>query len=249
MRQTFIILLSSVILSSCAVQREQRMFLPSENEQLLSASELLDNRRSFTIEAFDILEVKVANKNGEILIDPEFQMVSGAKPGDVSNNIDYKVSESGIINMPMINEIKVLGLTVEEAEEIIFKEFEAKYDQPFIQVRIMNKRAVLLRPGSSQVVQLIDEKFTLAELLASSINTELEKANAIRLIRDKKTYFIDLSSTSGAEYASINILPNDIIYLEPVIPTTGEKLRNITPLVGILSGLATITALIFSTTR
>jgi polysaccharide export outer membrane protein len=76
--------------------------------------------KNYTIQKYDYLEVDVFTNNGEKIIDPEFRAVSGQNTQTVSTSKPtYFIDANGISKFPMIGEIKLEGLTIRQAEELL----------------------------------------------------------------------------------------------------------------------------------
>ena len=226
------------------------MFAPGENYQNNLSGEIWNLEQSYKIKSFDLLEIKVVNKGGEILIDPEFQTRANNTTSEIRENIRYRVDSEGFVRMPMVGRIPLQGLTIDGAEELIYEKFLDKYDQPYVQVKFLNKRAFLLGATGGHVIPLNEEGSSLAEVLALGGGVDVNgRVDNIRLIRDNEIVFIDLSSIEGVNMVYQEILPNDIIYVEHVRRPVAESLREYNPLIGFISGIVSITALILSTQK
>ncbi|WP_246164230.1 hypothetical protein [Xanthovirga aplysinae] len=51
---------------------------------------------------------------------------------------------------------------------------------------------------------------------------------------------IDLTTIEGMKKADLKIYPGDIIYVEPVRRVFSESIRDVTPILGILSSITTL---------
>ncbi len=239
-------LLVIVIISGCAVSREHILFDTSENgiESAVRTAEA-----SYVIRKYDLLEVLIVSNAGEVLIDPVFSAASGsANPGEYED-FTYRVNDSGQVNLPMVGVVELGGLTIDQAESKITEHFSSKYDQPYVQVRFKNKRAVILTSGQGKVIPLNNEDVSLAEAMAMSEFETPGNATNIRLLRNDELVEINLNDISNASLANIRILPGDVIYVEPMPPGFGEKLRDVSPIISLITALSSITALIISATR
>jgi polysaccharide export outer membrane protein len=80
----------------------------------------------------------------------------------------YLVRQDGLLELPEVGVIRLEGLTLEEAEELLEEAYSSFYNSPYIVLRVTNKR-VLMFPGESgraMVVTLENMNTTLLEVLA-----------------------------------------------------------------------------------
>ena len=168
--------------------------------------------------------------------------------------IDYLVDIEGNIDYPVLGKVKLLGLTVQEAQEL-FKEKLALYlKDPIINIRILNFRVSILgevrAPGRYDVS---GERITILEAiaLAGDLNIKAQRENVL-VIRDfngTKTYTrVDLTNKELFNSPVYYLTQNDVVYVEPnnsaVSSASGDT--RIGTIISISSFLIT-TALIFVT--
>jgi polysaccharide export outer membrane protein len=69
--------------------------------------------------------------------------------------------------------------------------------------------------------------------------TERGKANSVNLIRrengERQIYKIDLSTVDGLRYVDMVVQANDYIYIEPNPDVTKEVIKEVAPILSILS--------------
>jgi polysaccharide export outer membrane protein len=69
--------------------------------------------------------------------------------------------------------------------------------------------------------------------------TERGKANSVNLIRrengERKIYKIDLSTVEGLKYVDMVVQANDYIYIEPNADIAKETIKEVAPILSILS--------------
>ncbi len=81
--------------------------------------------------------------------------------------------------------------------------------------------------------------------------TERGRASKIKLIRKndkgkRVVYKIDLSTIDGLGYADIIVQANDYIYVEPVPEIGREILKEVTPIVSLITSAALVISIIYS---
>lgn len=235
-----------ILLSSCSAYRQSIMFNTGEEGYQQLAAKTSQAENSYIVQPFDQLEITVFTNKGESLIDPNNALETDASL--TSENTLYAVSEAGTVKLPILGVVKLVGLSLTEANDRLANLYSVYYKDPFVLTKFANKRVIVLGASQTKVVPLPYEGMTLLEVLAlaGGIN-ETGKSSNIRLIRgdlrNPQVTIIDLSTITGMKQANLNILPNDIVYIEPAKkPLAG--LRDVTPILGaITSILALIVAL------
>lgn len=240
------VILTLALITSCSAYKQSVMFnIDSEDYQQLNT--MLDEvKTEYVIQAHDQLGITVYTNKGEQLIDPNnaFEV----EP-EVSQDPLYTVASDGRVNLPILGNVELGGLSLSEANVKLVELYEVYYKSPFVMTRYANKRVIVLGASLQKVVPLLFDGMNLLEVLAlaGGVN-ETGNGSNIRLIRGDLTNpqvaVIDLSTIEGMKKANLSVLPNDIVYIEPVKrPLAG--FRDIAPVLGtITSVLALIVALI-----
>jgi polysaccharide export outer membrane protein len=242
----FIILLLS---SSCVSKKDVIYF---QNAKNFEGKEEIDTfNPKFKIN--DIVSIYVSTFDLEA-VKPFNLFIEGTANSVQPQLVDYLIDVEGNIDYPVLGKIKLLGLTVQEAQEL-FKEKLALYlKDPIINIRILNFRISVLgevnRPGRYQVS---GERITILEAiaLAGDLNIKGHREN-ILVIRDFngiKTYNrIDLTSKELFNSPAYYLTQNDVVYVEPnhsaISSASGDA--RIGTIISVSSFLIT-TALIFVT--
>jgi polysaccharide export outer membrane protein len=236
------LVVTGAILASCASYRQNVLFQvsPGEAHQLQSEAEA-----SYRIQSNDHVALEVYTNNGESIIDPNresFQNGNGSNATDASPAaLEYVVDINGNVRLPLVGEVSVSGLTLKEAEEALQKRYEHYYEQPYVVLKFTNKRAIVLGAPGGQVIPLANENMKLTEVLALAKGVPTEgRANNIRVIRGKDVWIADLSTFKGYQAGNVVIQPGDIIYVEPVHRPFIEALRDYSPVITIVTSLATL---------
>jgi len=243
---TFIFI--GILFSSCASYKQNIMFKTEGLTSTTFKTDLNTLEENYKIQPNDRLEVNVYTKGGEILIDPEFQLRSEMGNQNFrAEKLQYLVNKDGMLNLPMVGQVEITDMTLSEAEEYLSKKYATFYESVFIQVRFVNKRAYVLVGNGGQVVPLQNENTTLIELLAMAGGLPSNaKAHNIRLIRGDQVQIVDLSTVEGYRKIDTNIQPGDIVYIEPIRRPFVESVRDYSPVLGFVSGIISVTAVILS---
>lgn len=236
---------------SCKSYQPNVMF-KADNEDLAALRAISEDvERNYSIRKNDYLTLSVYTNAGERIVDPDFELSQ-----DVQRNIyqerdrhRYLVQADGMVKLPIIGPIELEGLTLAEAEKTLEKAYGAYYNDPFVKLSYDNKRVIVLGAIGGQVIPLENENVNLLEALAlaGGLNDQ-SKAYNIRLIRgdvnNPEVYLIDLSTIEGMRKANLDVMPNDIIYVEPVRRMVSESLRDITPVLSLVTSLFTLVILV-----
>jgi polysaccharide export outer membrane protein len=199
--------------------------------------EATTTEKNYVIQKNDLLKLDIYSNNGERLIDPNPDM-SGAKMSSKSNSqssekqesteqTSYLVDLKGLAKLPMIGEMKLDGLTLRQAEEMVQKEYAKYFKEPFVKMSYVNKRVIVLGAPGGQVIPLTNQNISVVEVLALAKGIDnFAKAHNIRLIRGEHVYQMDLSTIQGYRDGNMIVEPGDIVYVEPVRRPFSEALRD-----------------------
>ncbi len=252
-RVCLFLIVISLIASSCQVLfpnyllREDRKFTYTELVDDTSAT-------AQVIMPGDIINFQLGTRDGYGFVDViERVGVSGGggqqgqAPG---TNINYVVRTDGIADFPLIGELNVTGMTRIDLQELLEEKYSVIYNDPFIVLTVTNRRAfVFIGRGNAKVINLPTENTTLIEVIALAGGlTNDSKARKVRVIRGdydqpmiKK---VNLSTISGLRDADMIIQPYDLIVVEPTTKIAPELLREITPVLSLVTTLITIILLV-----
>ena len=234
------------ILFSCSSYKQNIMFKTDEYDSLQTP---VWEETRYTIQPYDQLELHVFTKNGEILIDPNLELIERnvQNSDQLRPDLFYEVRPDGTAKLPMVGEVNLNGKTLVEAEALLESLYANYYNEPFVKLIFLNKRVFLLGGFGSKVIPLNSENMTVAEVMALSERDDSEiKACNIRLIRDDEVYIIDFSTAEGYQQSRMRVVPNDIVYVEPVRRPFKELIRDTAPLIAILSSLTTLVVVLIS---
>jgi len=204
--------------------------LPDGFEPDKITREAVSVEKNYVIQQNDYLKLDVYSNKGEKLIDPNPELTN--LPSSQQNNIEredpnYLVDLQGVAKFPMIGEIKLEGLTLRQAEDVIQKEYQNFFKEPFALLSYANKRVVVLGAPGGQVIPLTNQNVTLVEILGLAKGIDnLAKAQNIRVLRKDQVFLIDMSTIEGYKNGNLLIEPGDIIYIEPVRRPVSEAFRD-----------------------
>ena len=262
MKKINIILIVSTLLifTGCTTQKKLAYFntvtassAESINAQLKNeradARILTDDRLSITVSALDPNAVAIYN----------LPFVSFASPG--SDQIyaspvlqSYLVNSQGNINFPVLGEIKLEGLTLTEAGNLIKNKLAEHVADPIVNIQFVNFRITVLgevlRPGQFPVT---NERVTILDALGLAGHmTAYGRRDNVLLTRNNngKLEFARINLNSDEVFKSpyFYLQQNDVIYVEPNTVKSISS-QDIPLYLSSLSTLATLVTLIYSISK
>lgn len=258
-RLSLFILLAASILSSCTINRDI-MFRTGDDFEFAPLEEM--ESVGYRIAPNDLLQFRLFSNKGQRL---NQMTAGGVGTGNGNNNqqmnnmlnqqngITYLVKPDGLVELPELGDIRLEGLTIEEAEALLEEAYASFYKDPFVILRVQNNRVYIFpgETGKASVVTLQNMNTTLLEVLALSGGIG-NRANAskVKLMRKTETgnevYIMDLSTIEGLEAANTVVQAYDIIYVEPMPQLVREASESLTPIASLISTLTFFYAFIVS---
>ncbi len=211
-----------------------------------------DIESNYLLQPSDRLQLDVFTNKGERLIDPNFelslQMGGGMGAQQLQQQrerFEYIIQIDSIVTFPLVGDINLVGLSLYEAELRVGEKFEEYYEDSFIKLRINNRRVFVLGGPGGQVIPLENENMGVIEVIALAQGIDrISKANNIRLVRGEDVFKIDLSTISGMKRSNMEVMPGDVIYIEPWRRPWQDSLRDASPIISIVSSLVTLALVI-----
>jgi polysaccharide export outer membrane protein len=199
--------------------------------------------KNYVIQKNDYLKLDVYTNSGERIIDPELKLMKDMPVQNTMSRPDptYLVNVLGLAKFPMIGEIKLEGLTIRQAEQMLQAEYSKYYKDPFVTLEYTNKRVVVLGAPGGKVIPLVNENVTLVEIiaLASGVdNTAI--ARNIRVIRGEEFFVADMSTIEGYKKGNMIMQHGDIVYVEPIRRPLVEASRDYGPLLSLGISITTL---------
>ncbi len=221
------------------------MFRVPEGQEMQQRVESAE--KNYVIQKNDYLQVDVYTSKGERLIDPDLELLKETTGQNLAMRPvpNYLVDTNGTTKLPMIGDIKLEGLSIREAEEMLQKAYSIYYKDAFVLLKYTNKRVVVLGATGGQVIPLMNENTRLVEILALAKGlTNDSKAQNIRVLRGEQVFVVDFSTIEGYRKNNLVVEPGDIVYVEPVRRPVIEGLRDYGPVLSIITSLTTLVIVI-----
>ncbi|HOZ96327.1 MAG TPA: polysaccharide biosynthesis/export family protein [Niabella sp.] len=232
-----LVLIASLLISLCSCTSYKKISYFKDVDtsatvyskaQIIPATEFT----SLKIQTDDILRVAVTtldqDVNGAANITAANNLVSGpatssALPGTGAKVSDgYLVNKEGNIILPLLGEVKVGGLTIDEAREKIVEKASVIYKSPIVNVRLANFKVTVLgevaKPGTYNVD---GERISVLDALGLSGDlTIYGKRENVMLIRqdgeqNKQVVRMNLNETKMMSSPFFYMKQGDVLYVEP----------------------------------
>ncbi len=203
--------------------------------------------RDFTIEPGDEFELYVFPERGYNLIESQISFAENDRQSQSIFSLNYSVSQTGEVNIPIAGIVKIEGLTELEAEKYLTTFYSNHYTDPFVNVVMATNKTATVYRGSSEAKQviLIRPNMTLLEVIAAAGGIPQDaKPAQIKVLRqlnnETLVEAVDLTKIEGMNQGDNYIRPNDLIYIEPGINT--QFFQEIAPIISAISGIVIIYA-------
>jgi len=255
MRKLLAFITIATLFSSCAVNSDL-MFKTPRDYEFDQPGVVSDN--NYKLSPNDIITFYLYTNDGFMIIDLQSMGGYGSSKGvntRINTNLEvrYLIEDDGYVKIPSLREVKLGGLTIDEAESFLEQEYSKDYINPFVILRVLNRRVIVSTGagGKSMVVELSNSNTRLIEALSLAGGiVDRGKAKEIKLIRETdgkiEVYKFDLSKIEGIESANMVVQANDIIYVEPAKQIASEVLKDLLPVLTIFTSLVAAYALIIA---
>lgn len=215
----------AIILSSCVPQK--KMIYMQATEKADTITNFLNERKiDYRIQPGDNLYIRVVTLDATttMLLNPLSTGGGGqAAANDAAIYLQsYTVNEAGYLDFPMIGELFVRNMNVDEVRDEIAEKLAEYLKELVVVVKLVNFNITLLGevkvPGTYKIYQTninIFEAVSLGKDL-----TDFANRNKIAVIRQSKTgssvHYVDLTKKDILASDFYYLKPNDIIYAQPV---------------------------------
>lgn len=161
----------------------------------------------------------------------------------------FVIDKNGEITLPIVGKVKLEGLTVEQAQNVIKEQVDKYVQGAVVSCKMVNYKISILgevnRPGTYTFYQPC---VSLFELLAAAGDLTYygnrEKVKIVRkTVSEDIVYTVDLRDVEILQDKNMYLQPGDIVYVEPNKNTKALSTFNI-PLTTISNSLVVLTSVI-----
>tara|TARA_R110002095_G_scaffold171979_1_gene149451 strand:+ start:41 stop:835 length:795 start_codon:yes stop_codon:yes gene_type:complete len=222
-----ILLVISVVLTSCITNKDV-VYLQDKGDEADTTLALNELPKPYKVQVNDILSINVKALDEEL--------VGIFNPIENTNNVGqnqaglyfngFTVDMHGRIEFPILGEMNVLGLTIDEIEAKVKTELLKQYFKETAEIFVTVKLAGLRYTVTGEVrgtgvYTLFQDRVNIIEALANAgdVKTTADR-NDILVIRQypdgQKIHHIDLTDIKAMKSPFYFIQPNDIILVKPL---------------------------------
>lgn len=219
------------------------------------ASKLFENHKfEYRLQVNDVLSIRVLGLDEQThrFFNVESQS-GGAMVSDAALYVNgFSVDKTGMVQLPQIGKVKLQGLTVGEAQELVQRKINEYFTNATVIMKMVNWRVSVLgnvgRPGTYMVY---NNQITILDALsmAGGPNEYADKTH-VTLMRQSdrgvQALYVDLSSTEVLRSEYYYLLPNDVVYVPTLRARPGRM--NLEILSVILATLSTA-AVVFTVVK
>ncbi len=252
---SFIILVLLIILSSCEnYKRITYLQTPYPEKDTVYKPNLI----LYKLQPADILYVNVLSidKNVTELFNSNSGGTNSQSMGTSGGGMyfmGYSIDKNGMIHLPVIGDVQVGGLSIDQAKKDIQKIAEIYIKDARIELKLVSFKITMLgeinHPGQ---VTIFNDKANILEAIALggdvSYYGNRKKILVIRATEGGgvKTFRIDLTNRDLLKSDQFYVQPNDILYVEPLKSTAFRmRLTDYTTLLTLLTTVITTFLLIY----
>ena len=250
---SFLVIAALFSLPSCRYLYPNIMFKMKDYQFFELAQKQIDQ---YVIQPGDEMSVRVYARDGFKLVDVigaaglgasgSAANSSGGIGQNSTNAIYYPVDNEGFVRLPIVGEMFVKGYTEKELQRILADKYAGLFVEPFVIVKVENRRALVFKGSGASVVPLNYSPTNLLEVIAKSGGLDLNlKAYNIKVIRgdmkNPEVILIDLSTLEGMRRADLIVQSNDIIYIEQKKTNIATLiLTELAPYLGVITTITTV---------
>lgn len=234
MRRILVVLgLVTLIFSACVPNKKLVYF---QKDDLKKRSEIPKdtvlrthqlNIREYRIQPLDLLSIRfetISEENDafDFLSKLNSQVGTGGNIGATVALGGVMVDTEGVVKYPVLGKIKLVGLTLFEAEDTLQAIATQYLPDVTVRVRMLNFRfTVLGEVNAEQVVTAVNPRLTMSEAIGMAGGFgELADRSHVKVIRQRGTstevFYLDLLKEDFLESPNYYVQQNDVIIVPPL---------------------------------
>src|SRR6185369_3008855 len=244
------LLLLAFLISSCYYNK-RLVYLQDKNFSEDKPTLVENKRTPYQLQPADILSVQIkssAEKELSGMFNISTTNMMMANPGTLFLE-GYSIDASGKITMPMLGELMVKGLTIEEAQQVIKTNANQYFNNPIVIVKLISFKVTVLgevkNPGYYYVYN--NQATALEALGMAGDLTNFGNRKNVKLLRQKasstEVVLLDLTNADLLKSEYFFLKPGDVLYVEPL---KARSKRTNLELLSVVFTAMTTAVLIFS---
>ena len=204
-------------ISSC-VSNKQAVYVQPGKEKKIDFEAVLKEPRK--IKLGDELYIRVNSEREETNMFSEWDNNTMAQQNITLAS--YRVDKDGSIRFPLVGKIRVQGLSLEEAANVIEKSLIGIITRPIVTIHFVNNTVTVLgevnAPGR---YDFNEQKINIFQALGYAGDIAyFGNRKHVMLVREEngiiQRHYFDLTDENLLESDYFFVLPNDVIYVEPL---------------------------------
>lgn len=206
-----------------------------------------DTVSEYIISRSDIIEFQLYTNKGTSIIDVTAITESDSRGSVLRSGETYLIESDGFVKLPILDRVKLEGLTIRESEMLLEEKYAKFYINSFVKLKVKNRRITIFPGGNgrAQVIPLENENTTMIEALGQLGGLPNEaKAYKIKLIRgslkDPQVYLFDFSTIEGIKKSDFVLQANDLIYVEKRSDGFSQLVSDVAPVVSLIISALTL---------
>lgn len=226
--RVLLIIMGFVSMQSCISTKKLTYLQERDAQQVDSIAKIYMTQEPYRVQINDMLSIRVKalDQNLVTAFNPVSENSLDATTEQKVYFDGFTINRKGEIKIPVLGEIKVLGMTLKEIEEKIEQELLDKYFKEtsniFVTVKLPGIPYTTIGEFGSTGSQVIyKERITLMEAIANSGDIEItgDRTNIV-VIRQYpsgvKRHTIDLTDIDAINSPYYYVKPNDLIIANPL---------------------------------
>jgi len=211
------IAISFTFLTGCSV-KDYQLFQDINKSSNINQSEYIDISYESKIVPDDILSIDIYNMNQKSNILRDSTLLGSASTEPKNR---YVVESDGTIYLPLLQEVKVAGLTTQQLNKKLTQEYSRYLKQPYVKTSVKNHKVYILgEVNKVGIVPVEGNSISLIEAISKAGGfTDYAMRNRVRIIsKDSGKYrlrTLDLTKFDTLNIANLILKPNSIVYVEP----------------------------------
>ena len=218
-----LLLFMGLMFASCVPQKKILYLQDVPKDEDTVYSFVNDRLLDYKVQAGDNLYIKINSLEEKST--SYYNEVSGSNTNTSGNNLylnSYQVNDTGYFHFPSLGYVYVKDLTAEEIQLMLEQKLQEYLKDPVVIVRLASFRITLLgefkSPGKYDVYQ---SNINIFEAISMGGDmTDFAKRDKIAIIRQtsrgSKIVRVNLNDKRILESDYFFLLPNDIVYAEPI---------------------------------
>ncbi len=247
-----------IVLASSCISTKRLTYLQQEKDEEVTDSliALSHIKKPYRVQTNDLLSIRVKALDQELvgMFNPIDDSNVSATTEEKAYFDGYRVDQRGEIKIPTLGNVKVIGMTLEEIEELIKEKLYQNYFTSkanlFVTVKLPGIRYTTIGEiGNTGGQVFYKEDVSIMEAIANSgdilMTGDRRNVTIIRQYPEgKRIHHIDLTKIDAINSPFYYIQPNDLIIINPLPQKSygigTEGFGTITTILGILTTITII---------